>query len=127
MREFENKRTSRKILYSKFTAVMLIIILFLMANAIFGIAQKTKENKNQLNLELAKLSELEEKKIEVEGQILFTQSDIGREEQIRNKFSLAKVDEYAVFIIDEEPEIEPEIEPTGLSGFWNKMTNWINF
>ena len=55
MKEFENKRIIKKRLYSKFTAIILLVILFLLVKGTFNIYQKASESKAQLDLAKAKL------------------------------------------------------------------------
>jgi len=126
MKEFERKRTAKKILYSKFTIFILAVILGLLLKGMFSIYLKVRESENNLDFVQAKFSELEDRQQNLNEKILNIQSDIGREEQIRNKFSLAKEGEKAIFIVGEEEQAPKEQEKSFLGSFWFKATSWFS-
>jgi cell division protein FtsB len=117
MREFEKKRKFKKRIYSKFTIVILIVILLFLISGTFHIYQKAKQSEQQLEVAQHKLDELQAQHEKLQEKIEEIQSDVGIEEQLRTKFYLAKDGEKAVFIIDKEVEPEPEED----KGFWSKF------
>ena len=127
MREFERKRIIKKRIYSKFTVVALVILLGFLVSGTFNVYKKSRQSEIQLNIAAVRLAELEKSRDNLEIKVEEIKSDIGIEEQIRNKFYLAKEDEHAVFIIDEDPEPEPEKPPRGLKSFWHKTTDFFGF
>ncbi|NCS99135.1 hypothetical protein GW764_03030 [Candidatus Parcubacteria bacterium] len=122
MLEFESKRKFKKRLYSKFTLFVLLIILALIIHGAWGIYQKNRTVKNDLVKLEKTLSEHEERKDRLESQIERLDSDVGKEELLREKYSLSKEDEKAIFILDsEEPEQIAEEE----KGFFGKMGDFF--
>lgn len=127
MREFERKRIIKNRVYSKFTTLILLVVLGFLVSGTLDIYEKANQSEKQLDLAAARLAKLEEQQISLENKIETLQSEVGIEEQIRSRFYLAKEGERAVFIIDQEPETEPEQDPRGLRGFWRKTVDFFGF
>lgn len=127
MREFERKRKVKQRIYSKFTIVALLVVLGFLVSGTFNIYKKANLSERQMDLASARLAKLEKQQTNLEYKIEALKSDVGIEEQIRNKFYLAKEGERAVFIIDKELVEEPAPEPRGLKGIWHKTIDFFGF
>jgi len=127
MKEFEKKRIIRKRIYSKFTAVVLLIILVFLIKGTVGIFSKTRESQRQLSLVSDKLGKLERKHENIKQKLENTKSLIGQEEQIRSKYLLAKDGENAIFIIDSEEEENIIEEKSILKNYWQRARSWFDF
>lgn len=139
MREFENKRKIRRLIYSKLTILILFSILFFLVRGVIGIYRTSRISQQQLDLAEAKFAELEDRHNGLEAKLAVIESSVGQEEQLRQKFSLAKEGESAIIIIDQEsPDQEEEKETTvrdvfaglisnmvsGVVNFWDHVVFW---
>lgn len=104
MLEFESKRKLKKRIYSKFTLFVLVVIFILVAHGAWGIFQKQRLVKNDLKNTEETLQEYQNRKINLEAKLERVSSYIGREEILRDKYSLAKEGEKAIFILDSNEE-----------------------
>jgi hypothetical protein len=127
MREFEQKQKIRKRIYSKFTIVILLIILFFVFKGTFEIWQKERQSKATLKVEEERFYELEKRKELLNSKIEYIDSEVGKEELVREKFNVAKEGEKEVFIINEEEKTEIEPEPSKLGKFWHNLIGLIGF
>lgn len=127
MIEFEQKKRVRRIIYSKFTIVILLIIFVFLADGAFDVYRRSVENNKKFENESRQLAELEENKKNLENQIEEINTPLGQEEIIRNKFSVAKEGEKAIFIIDKEntESVVPEKERGKISSFFYKIWTFI--
>ncbi len=126
MKEFQKKAKMRKKLCSNFVILILIVILSFLVKGTLGVYLKARKGCKTLQTASVSLSDLEGRANTLTENIDYLQSDVGREEKIRNNFVLAKDGEQAVFIIDEEEE-EVEIpEKSGrLKRFWDKIVDLV--
>jgi len=118
MLEFESKRKFKKRLYSKFTFLALLVILFFVMHGAWGIFQKQRMVSNELEKTEETLDQFNERKNELEEKLERINSNVGKEELLRDKYSVAKEGEKAVFILDLNKEEKIIVEE---EGFFKKL------
>jgi cell division protein FtsB len=125
MLEFKKKQKFRKILYSKFSILILLVLLFFAAKGAFEVYQKVRVSEGHLNLVEGQYASLEARKNSIETKINKLDTELGVEEEIRKKFNVVKEGEKVVILIDDEEEKapEPEEEVGKIKGFWNTITS----
>jgi cell division protein FtsB len=127
MKEFEKKAKRKKKLCSNFVILILVIILSIFIKSTFDVYLKQREAKRILNTATEEKTKLETKVDKLEDNIQFLQSDIGKEEKVRNNFLLVKEGEEAVFILDQEEEEEISVEEDGVfSNIWQSFLGLFN-
>ncbi len=123
MLEFQEKRRLKKILYSPFILVILIIILILMFRAVWGIYIKndfTKHNLDRVNDDYYNLKQREEKLID---EISFLKTTDGQEEELREKYGVAKPNEEVIIIVNQNQKLVDDwTEPIN---WWQKIKLWF--
>jgi len=128
MREFEEKRKLKNRIYSKFTIVFLVVVLLFLLHGTFNVFLKKIKSSNNLNVAEEKLETLKEREAELESQIKYLESNIGKEEEARLNFSLAKEGEKEIVVLDEDLK-KDELKPS--KNFfilvWQKFADWISF
>jgi cell division protein FtsB len=118
MLEFESKRKLKKRVYSKFTLVVLLVILVLVAHGAWGIFQKKRIVSEDLRKTQETLEQFNERKAKLESKLDRVNSDVGKEEILRDKYSVAKEGEKAIFILDSDEEEEVILKE---EGFFKKL------
>ena len=124
MRNFQKKGKWLRIMQSKFFLMFLGVLILVFSFSIFGFVNKTEEtNKNRKILE-DKITELEKSKEKLSADINQLKTDKGIEENIRDKFGLAKDGESMIMIVDDKNT--PKTGDTGnVKNIFTVIKNWF--
>lgn len=113
------KRRIKKLVYSKVTLIVLIIILLLLARGTWDVYKKAEyanENKNRATEELTTLRERE---AFLQEELRDLQSARGREAELRKRFDVGREGEHLIVLVDTlAPE---ESEPPAQKSFWETL------
>lgn len=101
MSDFNKKKKYKKYLLSPFTLLFLLIILLVLLKAVFGVYKKERISIEYLEREKIELSKLVDRKKNLEDSVNFLKTEKGIENEIREKFRVAKEDESIALIIDD--------------------------
>lgn len=125
MKEFQEKRKLRKIIFSRYSLIVLLIILIILSISTAKVYLKSQRavQKNQETIQ--KIQELEEKKRELEEKIAKLQTQSGMEEELMEKFSVKKQGEEVLNIIDKSPENDKIDLGTENHNIFSKIWNWL--
>lgn len=124
MKEFNKRKRLKRILYSKFSIILLILALFFTARASFYLFLKQNESQNKEEKAKQELSLLKSRLAALEGEIGRLNTEGGIEEEIREKFKVAKENENVVVIVNNEEEKEVPVEK--LSFLKNLQASIVN-
>jgi len=114
---FQERKKLRKILYSKISLVILAVMLFFVGKGAWGIHQKAQIAISERNIAQRSLLELEARTVELQASLIRLKSDIGVEEEIRQKYSVVRPGEEVVVIVDDRAK-KSENSKVGIG-------NWI--
>lgn len=117
---FKKRQKTRRWLYSKVSAVGLLIILAFMVKPTWEIFQKSRESKANLEQARAEMIELEARQKALARDYAYIQGEPGKDQKIRDKFGVAREDETMVVIIRDDEE-KPLSEPTEEPSAWDKI------
>lgn len=134
MFDFHEKRKIRKVLYSKVVFIILLFIAVLLSTSAYSrfiVAQQTKERLEDRRIDLKAL----ETRAEVLGsKVEHLENERGIEEELRNRFDVAKEGEQVVIILEDRDvreEIEKNIKDeasfkteSGIKSFMNLFKFW---
>ena len=99
MREFQDKRKTERLLYSRLTIIILLIILLLLARGTWNIYQKDLESVRDLDITNKQLADLQSRNNYLNGEVSKLQTTSGQEEEIREKFQVAQPGENVIIIV----------------------------
>lgn len=123
MREFQEKRRVRKILYSPGVLAALLIMFILISVSTVKVYLKSRLAVSKNEKVEQKIEELRKRKSELEKEIKRLQSNFGAEEEIRKKFNVMKPGEKVIVIVDKSEKIDfNEKKP---AGFWKGVWGTI--
>lgn len=109
-------------MHSNVVLILLAFLVIFFAWGVIGFIVKMETVKDNRNLAEEKFIELEKKKIELSSQIARLNTEEGKEENIREKFGLAKEGEQLIVVVeDKNPQKEPKDESGGFWGFFKNM------
>ncbi len=124
MNLFEQKRQNRKMLYSKVTLVGLCVFCILLANGLFEMYGKARESLDRKNFSAKSLVQLEEREKKLKSEIERLDSRAGLEEELRNRYSVAKEGERVIVIV-EDPSGKRVAATTTDATLTEKAATWI--
>ncbi len=118
MAEFQKNKGWQNILYSKLTLTVLAIFVIIFSYNMVGIVKHSIETTKEKNLAEQKITDLKAEQDKLNAEIDSLKTDTGVEENIRDKFHLAKPGEGLVVIVS------PKDEPAPLrQNFWQFLKN----
>jgi len=123
MRNFQEKRGIRHIMQSRLILVFLGVIILVFAWSVIQLVSKAKETAKNKNIAEDKIAELQKGKEKLSSDIAKFQTEKGIEENIREKFGLAKEGENMIVIIEDKNL--PEKEEVESNGFFSFLKNWF--
>ena len=103
MFDFHEKRKLRRLIYSKVTIGVVLILCLLLAVSAFKRFEKEREIAAKRAEAEAELATLVEQAKNLEADIARLRNDRGLETEIRDRFDVVKPGEQAVIIIDDLP------------------------
>ena len=122
MRNFQEKRGIRHIMQSRLILVFLGVIILVFAWSVIQLVSKAEETAKNKNIAEDKIAELQKGKEKLSSDIAKFQTEKGIEENIREKFGLAKEGENMIVIIEDKnlPEKE-EVESNAPFSFFRNL------
>lgn len=123
MFDFSEKRRIRRILYSRFTIALLLILLIFLLDALWGVYQKAHNASENKKRTVERLRVLEGREADLLASIEKLKTERGIEDEIRNKFSVVKEGEEMVVIVD----LDAKNVENGGHGFINPRDWWQKF
>lgn len=124
MREFQEKRKLRKIIFSKKILVLLLLILFFLVYSTAKIYFKSREALSKNKEIKNELAQLNQRKSELEKENSRLETESGTEEEIREKFDVLKPGEKVVVIVDKNSGND-KINSGKEAGFFGKILSFI--
>jgi cell division protein FtsB len=121
MREFQQKRKIRGIIYSKTSIVILLIILFIILRASWGVYAKEKESNQNKTEDQIRLEALQQREEQLSSDILKLETPAGIEQDIRQNFRMAKSGEQLAIILDSNKLSQSPPQQS----FWEKIWGGI--
>lgn len=124
MEYLKKRQKVRRRLYSKITAVGLVILFLLLIRPTWNIYEKSRETKKNLREAEHELVTLEARKTELQRDLDYIKSEPGFDQEIRDKFGVAKKDETMIVIVRDEPK-EVVVAPAPKLSFWARFKGWF--
>jgi cell division protein FtsB len=124
MIDFQQRRSFRKFFYSKITLFFLVIFIFFMAKQVYEIYLKNKISRESLSIATKNYEALKTREKMLSLEIERLKTEAGIEEEIRNKYNVARPGEEVVVIVDKEKESSSTKE-NKTEGFWQKFLNFF--
>ncbi len=121
MRSFQQKRGWRNVLESWPVLIFLAILVLFFAWGIIGFMGKMAVTRENRKIAENKVAELQNEKIRLSADISKLNTESGIEENIREKFGLAKEGEGLIIVVEDKNKTEIEDENSG--GFFSFFKN----
>lgn len=129
MLDYRERFRVRRIIYSKATAIILLGMFVLVAQATWGMYEKSKEARDRRDKAVTSQKAYEERNRELENNINRLSTDRGLEEEIRSRYMVAKDGENVIVVRDPDADasgtktiLVPVVEN---KGFWQTLTGAV--
>ena len=125
MREFQEKRKFKKIVYSVWLQIFLGIVLLALIFSTVKVYKKSRLSAEKSKEIKEELASLEKRNAELAAEAARLESESGREGEIRKRFDVAKPGEKIIVIVD---KIGEDVKINGADvkiGFFSKIWRWI--
>ena len=104
MLDFRERNRLRKAIYAKPTILIVALGFFFVAHSAWGMYQKSRDAGDKRDAALERLTELEARERELSSDIARLSTNRGVEEEIRDRFMVAKDGEKVIIVSDPEEE-----------------------
>jgi cell division protein FtsB len=122
MRNFQQKSGWKNILESRPVLILLGILLVFFTWGVIGFTGKMSATKENKEIAENKLLELRDKSAELSANVAKLNTESGVEEEIREKYALAKEGEGLIMVVeDKNKPVEVEKKPGWVSSFFKKL------
>ncbi len=124
MIDFQQKRKIRKVFYSRFMLVALLVLVMFMAKQVYDIYKKQGLSREGLTSVLNENTELQNREKMLSSEIDRLKTKDGIEEEIRNKFNVVKPGEHLVVIVNDASTSKNETSKQD-TGWWVNFLGWF--
>jgi len=124
---FQERKKLRKILYSRVTLVVLAVVLFGVARGAWNIHQKAEIARSERDIASHTLSDLESRTAELKTSLVRLKSERGMEEEVRQKYTVAKPGEEVVIVVDDSAKKGKNGGATDTKSIWNRLASFFGF
>jgi cell division protein FtsL len=122
MKNLGNQNRWRSILQSSPVLFILFLVVLTFAWSVFGFWGKMSDTRKNRQIVEAKVNQLQVEKERLTADISKLSTEEGVEDNIREKFGLAKEGEQLIVVVDEEDkEVEKEEDPNWFSSFFKNL------
>jgi cell division protein FtsB len=123
---FQERKKIRKIIYSKATLIALAILLIFIADGAWNIYQKATIARGERERAAKELSDLRTRSAELQASLARLQSERGVEEDVRQKFTVARPGEDVVVVVDDTAK-KSENSEAGSKSIWAHIASFFGF
>jgi cell division protein FtsB len=102
MREFQDRRRVRRFLHSRYAIAVLLLVLALSADALWGIYAKYQKSEELERRMAANVDELQARRLRLEGLNASLGTSEGKEREIRDRFGVIREGEKTIILVDDK-------------------------
>lgn len=125
MLDIQQKRKLRTYMYSRVTLALLFLIVLLAMHSTWSVYKKKRESQVLLSVSENRVIELRDRESDLDSKIKRLDTEVGLEEEIRSKFSVAKENEAVVIVVEQDKKIATSTKNE--YGFWSRIVNFFRF
>jgi|GEM_PF-1003634 len=127
MLEVRRKYRMRRFLGSGISFFLVLVLLVIFVQAAVGMNMKAREAKEKRALAMDELRRLEARQTDLQTEIARLSSDRGIEEELRDRYFIAKEGERVAVVNIGEPEAGTGPQEIKKGGFWKKLLSAVGF
>ncbi|MBI5400491.1 MAG: hypothetical protein HZB12_00005 [Candidatus Yonathbacteria bacterium] len=124
---FQERKKLRKILYSKTSIALLFLALFVAGKGAWSIHQKAQIAISERDISARLLSDLQSRTTELQASLVRLKSDRGIEEEVRQKYTVARPGEEVVVVVDEKAKKSENGAMSTSTSWWREVVSFFGF
>ncbi len=124
MREFQERRRTKKLLHSRYAIVFLIFLIILLSRSVWSVYVKYKKSENLAEKSRTELNALKLREESLAQSIEDLATTEGREKEFRDRFGVVRPGEKLVILVDNPHEVKPSANVLNDS-WWSKLLDAI--
>ena len=125
MREFQEKRKFKKIIYSGWLQIFLGVVLSALVFSTVKVYKKSQISAKRSGEIKEEMAKLEKRNAELAAEAARLESESGKEGEIRKRFDVAKPGEKILVIVDKNSE-DVKINGENIqTGFFYRLWRWV--
>lgn len=124
MLDYRKKRQFRKTVYGVPVLLLLVCVLAFVGKGTWNLFSKYNDVRGKTIEVDAELVKLEAQKAEMQKRVGYLSTDFGKEEEIRNKFMVAKEGEGVIMVVDPKPVVVAD-EAVPTPNAWDRFLNFF--
>jgi cell division protein FtsB len=121
MKEFQEKKTVKRRLYSKTTMVILFFLFLLTARGVFYVYQKERLTEVEVERIQKQKEDLQKRYETIKADSERLKTDEGIESEIRTKFDVVKEGEEVIVVVDKDTPVIQEDKRGAIKKMWDSM------
>ena len=125
MREFQEKRKFKKLIYSGWLQIFLGIVLLALIFPTVKVYKKSRISADKAEEIKEEMAKLEKRNAELAAEAARLESESGREGEIRKRFDVAKPGEKIIVIVDKNSEDVKINGAENKGGFFSRFWRWV--
>ena len=126
MRQFEQRRQNRRLIYSLPSVIILLLIFVALARSVWTVYKSSSSAVDMRIVAEKDLAELQARKTALETKMADLNTERGEEEELRGKFRVVRPGENMIVIVDNPAAANPTTtQATSTGGFFNTVTSWF--
>ncbi len=125
MSRLKNKNKFKKIFYSWPVFVLLLVIVLLVANGVWGVGKSERTSCGKKDSSEERYDKLEDKSDNLLSEIESLKTEKGRESEIRDKFRVVKEGEQLAIILKSVDDPECEVVEENDGNLWKKILDFL--
>lgn len=120
MREFQDRRRTKKFLHSRYALAVLIVVLLLLSRGVWGIYAKYEKSQALVEKSKADLAILQSRQDTLTKSIEALNTEEGREKELRDRFGVVRQGEKMIILVDDTAPVRPSVNAINDS-WWQKF------
>ena len=126
MREFQERRRTRKLLHSRYVIVLLVILIVLLVRGVIGAYEKYNKSRDLASRTEKDFAELSARQVLLSRSIDSLATDVGKERQLRDEFGVIREGEKMIVLINDKAEATTTSQPIE-KGWWTRFIGFFGF
>ena len=124
---WQQKRKWKKVFYSYWTLLILLVILVVLSRAAFHVYLKYQDAALNESRAVKELADLQSREHTINSEVSRLKTVAGVEQEIRDKYQVTKNGERLIVIVDDpKNSVQNQASVEG-PGWWQKITNFFGF
>lgn len=122
---FQERKKFRQILYSKASIFLLLVVFLVVLHGVWKIHEKASIARAESEEAARVLAETQAHSDELKKSLDELKTDHGFEEEVRQKFAVARPGEEVVVVVDESDKKSKNGEGSSTGSFWEWVTSFF--